>query len=107
MGRHILPTILLFLGIGIVSAIGLSTKPEELKNSPEVIETNSLEPIHRYLRIFHGDRVNDLDNDRDFDGDGINDSYVMGRDGAAYATHSSDRGVPLFRERFYKHKKAE
>jgi len=97
---------LVFSCLLAVGAIVALTRKES-KVSPAVIETDSLQTVYDNLRIFHRGRINDIDNDRDFDGDEINDYYVIGRDGTVYATHSSDKDVPLFRERFYKHKVRE
>ncbi len=110
MGNNLLKDLALFLGISFVSILGLTTR-KEVEKSPQVIEAESLDSVYSNLRLFHGGIKNDFKNDRDFDGDGINDVYVVGRDGTIYTTQSKTAySSPktqdnLFKVRFYKHKK--
>ena len=111
MGRQLLPTLLLFLGIGLISAMGLATKTEELRQSPKEIRIEapgSTLYIRNILRRFHGGLKREAQSDYDWDGDGNPDVYFEARDGTVYSTHSSDHPRntnDLFTAKFYKHKR--
>ena len=112
MRKGILP-MLLFLGLGAIYTIGLATRQEELRNSPQIIETDSPSHIRNMLIKFHGGAEENFKNDYDWDGDGTPDLYLEGKDKTVYSTHSNEPNLipnlrnssDPFKFRFYKHKR--
>jgi hypothetical protein len=98
--------------VGIISTLGLTTKPEELRESPKEIRVKEggLHYLNQTLRDFHKGVKGKFRNDYDWDKDGINDVYLEAKDGTVYSTHSKDHPKDtndLFTTRFYKHQRGE